>query len=263
MAPSAPVRTALLTGASAGIGAAFGRELARRGWHLVLVARDAGRLDDTAGQLRVAGAPVVEVLPADLTEPDGLTAVADRLGDPARPIDLLINNAGIGLGRSFAEVTEDDLRRQLALNVTAVLLLTKAALPPMTARNSGNIINVASVAGLFPNPGASYAGSKAWVVAFTEGLAMTLRGSGVRVQALCPGLIRTEFHQRAGINLGATPAFSFVDVDLLVRTSLADLQRGRVVSVPGALYKTIVVVTKLLPRRATRALAARVYAIRE
>ncbi len=258
--PRPPV--ALVTGATAGIGAGFARALAAAGHPLVLVARDADRLAAAVPDLRSAGSPTVEVLPADLTTAAGRGRVADRLTDAARPVGLLVNNAGIGLGAAFADVEVADLERQLAVNVTAVLALTHAALPGMTARRSGAVVNVASVAGLFPNPGASYAGSKAWVVAFTEGLAMTLRGSGVRVQALCPGLVRTGFHQRAGIHLGRVPAAAFLDVDTVVAASLADLRRGRIVSVPGALYRVLVGVTRLLPRPAVRALSRAVYGAR-
>jgi short-subunit dehydrogenase len=254
--------TALITGASSGIGAAFARQLAAAGYHLVLVARDGARLSAAGDALTRAGAPAVEVLVADLTDPAARALVAARLDDPDRPIDLLVNNAGIGLGRSFAEVSEGELVTQLELNVTAVLLLTKAALPAMTARRSGAVINVASIAGLVPNPGASYAGTKAWVVAFTEGLAITLRGSGVRVQALCPGLVRTDFHRRAGIDLGRTPSATYLSVDTVVARSLTDLRRGRVISVPGALYRILAVAPRLLPRPLTRALAARAYAVR-
>ena len=259
--PSRP--TALVTGASAGIGAGFARALAAQGYRLVLVARDADRLASAVPTLTTAGAASVEVLAADLTVPADRDRVCARLTDPGRPVELLVNNAGIGLGRPFLEVDAAALDRQLALNVAAVLQLTHAVLPSMTARGSGAVINVASVAGLFPNPGASYAASKAWVVAFTEGLAMTLRGSGVRVQALCPGLVRTEFHDRAGIALGRAPGMAYLDVDTVVAGSLADLRRGRIVSVPGALYRTLVGVTRVLPRPAVRLLSRTVYGARE
>ncbi len=259
---ASPPPTALITGASSGIGATFARQLAAARYRLVLVGRNADRLHALRAELISAGAPGVEVLPADLTQHDQRDLVCTRLRDADHPITLLVNNAGIGLGQGFDEVAETDLLLQLELNVTAVMLLTRAVLPGMTGRGSGAIINVASIAALFPNPGASYSGSKAWVVAFTEGLAITLRGTGVQVQALCPGLVRTEFHPRAGINLGNAPGFSFIDVDKLVAGSLADLRRGVVVSVPGALYKGVAVLTKLLPRRLNRALAAKVYAIR-
>lgn len=261
--PDEAAPTALVTGASSGIGAAFARRLAADGYQLVLVARDGERLAAVRASLLAGGSPPVEILAVDLTDTDQRDQVTARLADPQRPVELLVNCAGIGLGRSFTEVSTDDLDRQLALNVTAVMMTTKAVLPGMTARGHGAVVNVASVAGLFPNPGASYAGTKAWVVAFTEGLAITLRGTGVRVQALCPGLTRTEFHQRAGIALGRTPGFSFVSAEKVVDTALADLRRGRVVSVPGLLYKATVLVTKFLPRRANRALAARIYAVRD
>ncbi|WP_111766879.1 SDR family NAD(P)-dependent oxidoreductase [Nakamurella deserti] len=255
--------TALITGATAGIGAGYARALAARGDRLVLVARDGARLAAAAADLRAAGAPDVEVLVADLTTPEGRDRVRQRLGDPRRPVATLVNNAGMGLGRPFSAVSPAELERQLALNVTAVLALTHAALPGMTARREGTVVNVASVAGLFPNPGASYAASKAWVVAFTEGLAMTLRGTGVRVQALCPGLVHTEFHDRAGIALGRVPAVAYSEVDTVVAGSLADLRRGRLICVPGPLYKTLVGVTRVLPRPLVRVLSRTVYGARE
>lgn len=261
--PVDAVRTALITGASAGLGAGFARMLASQGYRLVLVARDGDRLAASVPELRAAGSPDVEVVPADLTVPGDRDRVCARLGATDHPIDLLVNNAGIGLGRPFGDVGADDLQRQLDLNVGAVLALTHAVLPGMRRRRRGAVINVASVAGLFPNPGASYAASKAWVVAFTEGLAMMLRGSGVRVQALCPGLVRTEFHDRAGIVLGRVPAFTYLAVDTVVAGSLADLRRNRVISVPGTLYKVLLGVTRVLPRPAVRALARTVYGARE
>ncbi len=258
-----PPGTALVTGATAGIGAGFARALAARGHGLVLVARDADRLAAAVPGLTADGAASVEVLAADLTASADRDRVCARLTDPDRPVELLVNNAGTGLGRPFLEVDAAALRGQLELNVAAVLQLTHAVLPSMTARGSGAVVNVASVAGLFPNPGASYAASKAWVVAFTEGLAMTLRGSGVRVQALCPGLVRTEFHDRAGIALGRVPGVAYLDVDTVVAGSLADLRRGRLVSVPGPLYKTLVGITRVLPLPAVRALSRAVYRARE
>lgn len=261
--PPGAAPTALITGASSGIGAGFARALATHGYRLVLVARDAGRLAAAVPALQASGAPDVEVLAADLIDPGDRDRVCARLGAVDHPVELLVNNAGIGLGRPFAEVGPDELQRQLDLNVAAVLALTHAVLPGMRSRGSGAVVNVASIAGLFPNPGASYAASKAWVVAFTEGLAMTLRGSGVRVQALCPGLVRTEFHDRAGIRLGRVPGFAYLDVDTVVGGSLADLRRGRIISVPGTLYQALWGVTRMLPRPAVRALARMVYRARE
>ena len=245
-----------MTGASSGIGAAFARHLALSGHRLVIVARDEQRLGERRASLLSLGSPDVEVIAADLSAPAERAVVADRLrhGD----IDLLVNNAGIGLGRDFLLADEHDLLGQLDINVTAVTVLTHAALPPMVARGHGAVINVASVAGLIPGRGSTYAASKAYVISLSEGLAMSLAGTGVRVQALCPGFVRTEFHQRAGIDMSGTAPRSFVDVDHLVSTSLADLRANRILSVPGRLYSALAVGARLLPRPLVRRFASRV-----
>ncbi len=249
---------ALITGATSGIGAAFAHRLAADSYRLILVGRDQAGLEQARWEVLAAGSPEVEVIAADLTDSAQRSVVRDRLADPARPVDLLVNNAGIGLGREFAEVGEAELLAQLELNVTAILVLTRAALPGMTDRGHGGIINVASIAGLVPGRGSTYSASKAWVVYFSEGLAVNLAGTGVRVQALCPGFVRTDFHRRAGIDMTGAPKFSYVDVRTVVDTSLADLRRNSVLSIPGPLYKFIAVVTRALPRPLTRALASRV-----
>jgi short-subunit dehydrogenase len=257
-----PARTAvpaaLVTGATSGIGAAFCRRLAAFGHDLVLVARDADRLALRRTELLAAGSRNVEVLPADLADAGQRQKVAARLTDPDRPISLLVNNAGLALGRSFREAAAADLDHQLAVNVAAVLHLTPAAIPAMVARGSGGVINVASIAGLIPGRGSTYSADKAWVVAFSEGLAMNLRGTGVHVQALCPGFVRTEFHQRAGIAMAATPDWMYVDADHLVATSLAELAAGRPLSIPGALYRAVAVVARHAPRALVRRVASRV-----
>ncbi len=250
--------TALITGASSGIGAAFARHLAVAGHRLVLVARDAERLAAARSGLRELGAPEVEVLGADLTDPADQTRVAERLAGVDEPVDLLINNAGTGLGHDFLDCTPAELTAQIALNTTAVVLLTRAVLPPMLDRGHGGVINVASIAGLLPGRGTTYPGSKAYVISFTEGLAASLAGTGVRVQALCPGFVRTEFHQRAGIDMTKVPGPAYVDVDQLVLRSLADLRSNRVLSVPGALYRGIAVFADLAPRSLVNRVAARV-----
>ncbi|SDO47293.1 hypothetical protein SAMN04515671_1048 [Nakamurella panacisegetis] len=249
--------TAMVTGATAGIGAAFTRHLAAAGYGLVIVARDTQRLVAARDSLLSFGAPEVEVITADLTDPGQRAAVVDRL-TAAPGVDLLINNAGIGLGRDFLSSAPERLLEQIEINVVAPTVLARAALPGMVARGHGGVINVASIAGLIPGRGTTYAGSKAYVISLSEGLAMSLAGTGVRVQALCPGFVRTEFHQRASIDMSKTPGALYVDVDDLVATSLADLRHNRIISVPGALYRVIAVGVRLLPRGAVRNLAARV-----
>lgn len=250
--PSRPV--ALVTGPTSGIGAGFARTLAERGYDLVLVARNRTALDDLAAELARRFGASSEVLPADLTTADGRGAVAERL---ARGVDMLINNAGFGTTGEFWTAEPELLQAQLDVNVTAVVQLTRAALPPMIAAGRGDIINVASVAGLVPGRGSTYSGSKAYVVSFTEGLAGGLAGAGVRIQALCPGFVRTEFHKRAGIDMSSTPAVLWLDVDQVVRASLADLESGKVRSIPGIQYKVLATAGRLVPQNLVRKIAAR------
>jgi len=252
--------TALVTGATSGIGDAFARHLAGAGYQLVIVARDTQRLAERRAALLSLGAPDVETIAADLADPGERGVVADRLRDAGRPIDLLVNNAGSTLGTEFLQAEEADLVRQVDLNAISVMVLTHAALPAMVARGHGGVINVASTAGLVPGRGSTYGAAKTFVVSLSEGLAMSLRGTGVRVQALCPGFVRTEFHQRANIDMSGTPGWAYVDVDYLVRTSLADLRANRPLSIPGALYKAIYLTSRLAPRPLVRRVASKVKA---
>ncbi|MDN5857981.1 MAG: SDR family NAD(P)-dependent oxidoreductase [Pseudonocardia sp.] len=248
--------TALITGATAGIGAAFARRLAADGRDLVLVARDRERLEAAAAAAREAGVSA-EVLAADLTRPADRDRVAARLADPdLAPVDLLVNNAGMTLGSALLECTPSDLARQLDLNVGAVLQLTRAALPGMVGRGRGGVINVSSVAGFLAGRGTTYGADKAWVISFTEGVAAAIAGTGVRAMALCPGFVRTEFHERAGIDVGARTGPMWLDADRVVDAALADLARGKVVSVPSMRYKAIVAAVDVLPRAVVRRLLA-------
>lgn len=245
---------AVVTGATAGIGAAFARRLAADGHDLLLIARDGQRLADTAAELSTQHRTDVQCLAADLSTEDGCAAVERRLR--AEPVDLLVNNAGISLNRSFLRSTVAEESRLLRLNVHAVLRLTLAVLPGMTERRRGAVINVSSVAGFAPlMPGSTYSASKAWVTNFSESIAESVRPFGVRVMALCPGYTRTEFHERAGINMSKTPDWLWLRADDVVRDGLRDLARGRVVSVPNWKYKLVVFGLRHAPGQLWRAVA--------
>jgi uncharacterized protein len=240
--------TALVTGASAGIGNAFARRLAAQGHDLVLVARDATRLEELATVLRRAHQVDVEVLPADLTDRDGLSAVADRLRDGDRPVDLLVNNAGGGIAGTFVGGDLAAEERSLDLLVRAVLVLTHAAVPGMVARARGAVVVVSSVAGFLP--GGTYSAAKAWATSFTTSLILELLGTGVTATALCPGYVRTEFHGRAGIPTDTIPGWAWLDADRLVADCLADVARGRAVSIPSRRYRVAVALLRHMPLRA-------------
>lgn len=244
---------ALITGASSGLGAGFARALAERGHDLVLVARDEPRLRALADELGAKSGASAEIVVADLATEGGRAAACRRL---ASGVDVLVNNAGFGTSGEFWTTEPAVLKAQLDVNVTAVMELTLAALPPMIARARGTVINVASVAGLLAGRGSTYSASKAYVITFTEGLAGGLAGTGVKMQALCPGFVRTEFHERAGIEMSTIPGFMWLAVDDVVRASLDGAERGEVLSVPGLQYKAIVTATRLVPRRLTRRLAS-------
>ncbi|MER8182175.1 SDR family oxidoreductase [Kitasatospora sp. NPDC094015] len=237
--------TALITGATAGIGAAYARRLAKDGRDLVLVARDSERLAATAEELAKKYGVQVETLRADLSTDEGITAVEDRVRDGARPVDLLINNAGFGNRGAFLTVPVEQELEMLKVHVEAILRTTSAALPGMRERGRGAIVNVASVAAFLPR--GTYGATKAWVVSFTQGVARDLGGSGVRLQALCPGFTRTEFHERAGMGTSNVPAWGWLSADRVVDESLRDLARNRSLSVPGKRYKVAVAVARLLP----------------
>jgi short-subunit dehydrogenase len=252
------VPTALITGASAGLGAEFARQLGASGHDLVLVARDGDRLRRAAQDLSAQYGVSVEPLPADLLSDAGCAAVTARLTDASRPVDVLVNNAGMGLYQPFGTAELADEERQLDLNVRAVLRLTHAAVREMTARGSGRIVNVSSVAGFVPRGGnVSYSAGKAWVSMFSEALAVGLRGTGVTVTAVCPGFTHTEFHQRAAADMSHVPARMWLDAEVVVREGLADAFAGKPLSVPSRRYKLLTGAARLLPRPLLRTVMAR------
>jgi short-subunit dehydrogenase len=234
--------TALITGATAGLGAAFARRLAAESCSLVLVARDATRLAEVAGQLKLRYGVSVEV-PADLSTDDGLAKVESRIRDG---VDLLVNNAGFGHAGRFPDVPAADEVRMLKVHCEAVLRLTLAALPGMRERDRGAIVNVASVAAFFTR--GTYSASKAWVVNFSESAAAEVGNPRIKIMALCPGFVRTEFHQRASMDTSGIPGFLWLKADDVVRAALRDLAMGKRVSVPDLRYKAIVSVGRLVPR---------------
>jgi len=249
---------ALITGATAGLGAVFARRLAAEGRDLVLVARDLERLQASAADLRERYPVAVDILSADLATDAGRRAVADRLADDTSPIDTLVNNAGFGLYASFGSVPLADEERLLDVNVRAVLVLTHAAVTAMTHRGRGEIINVASVAGFLPRGrAATYAAGKAWVISFSEGLSLRLAGTGVRICAICPGFVHTEFHQRANADMSDTPAWMWLDPDLVVADGLADARAGKPVSIPSRRYRAVLGLVRVLPRGLVRRAMAR------
>ena len=298
--------TALITGATAGIGLELAWQLAQAHHDLVLVARDRARLETVAEELRQFAGVGVQVLPADLSEPGDLAHVAERAGlsqsdanlpvavasagagpatasspagpvtaaDPAadttalpadrlhttaeveaRPVDLLVNNAGFAVGQDFVSGSIEQERRALAVMVGAVMELTHAAVPGMVARGHGAILNVASVTALTAM--GTYAAHKSWVRTFTEGLASELRGTGVTATVLNPGLTHTEFHARAAMDESAWPAFAWLQADDVARQALDAVRRGQVICTPSLRYQIANAALRASPRWLVRRVAGR------
>jgi len=248
--------TALVTGASSGLGAEYARQLADRGADLVLVGRDAAALQNVAAQVRDRGR-AAEVIVADLLDPAALDRVVARVSDGGRPVEILVNNAGHGLPLAFERNDVEDEVRHLRLHVEVPLRLTHAALEGMLARGHGRILNVASIAAFMPR--STYGAVKRWVVSFSRWANVAYGPRGVGVTAVCPGFVHTRFHERLGLPRGheGIPGWMWLDAAPVVRRSLQDLARRRSVSIPSVRYRVIAGILPLLPDRLTARLGGR------
>jgi len=247
--------TALVTGGTSGIGASFARALASRGDDLVLVARNAERLDEMAAEIKERYAVDVEVIAADLGRREDTERIAERIASSEQPVDTVVNNAGFGVHQRITD--PDTSRHEYAFDVMcrSVLILSAAAGRTMRERGHGAIINVSSTAGFVAM--GSYSAIKAWVTTFTEALAIELAGTGVTVTALCPGWVHTEFHERAEINASKIPGPLWLDADVLVAGCLDDVAKHKVISIPSARYKALMFAARHAPRSAVRAVSGR------
>ncbi|GAA1909166.1 SDR family NAD(P)-dependent oxidoreductase [Nocardioides marmoribigeumensis] len=241
--PARPI--ALVTGPTAGIGLAFAHELARRGFDLVLVARSEDTLQDLAARLRTEHDVAVEVLAADLGDREQLARVEARLSDRSQPVDLLVNNAGFGLKEQFADNSVEEEQAMLDVLVVAVMRLSHAATTTMLERGFGGIINVSSVAGYLPR--GTYGAAKAYVTRLSLWADGTYRERGVRTMALCPGFVRTEFHERMDVGRDSVPSWMWLDADKLVREALDDFDDGKALSVPDLRYKAVTAAARYVP----------------
>jgi hypothetical protein len=250
--------TALVTGASSGIGEEFARQLAAGGWNLVVVARDKVRLDLLAGDLRRRYGIRVEVLGADLRDPAGVEAVERRLTTTVGPVDLLVSNAGYATYGGFRDLELDDELGQVELHVSATLRLTHTAVRAMADRAGGGIITVASAAVFRPAPGrATHTATKAFVLSLSESLHREVRPYGVTVTCVCPGHTRTELRRRAGMPMAHLPRPLWQTPPQVVRAALDGHARGRAVVVPGLLNKVLALAARVAPRAVGAAVAGR------
>lgn len=239
---------AVVTGASSGIGASYARLLAAEGHNLVLIARDASRLEALARELSSAHGIEANFFSADLTTESGCAKVEEFLAGNA--VDVLINNAGYGLNSAFTKSQISQEQEVLNILVRTPMRLCHTVLPGMRARGHGIVVNVSSVAGFIA--GGAYSAMKSYVTVLSESLNAELTGTGVTVSALCPGFTRTEFHQRASMKMDALPNFMWLNADRLVAKSWSDAKRGKAVSVPGWQYRALLLVIRFAPRALVR-----------
>jgi short-subunit dehydrogenase len=251
--------TALVTGASSGIGEHFARQLAGRGYDLVLVARDEARLEALAKEIEAAFGAHSQVLAADLTDPEQLQRVEDRCHASFAPLHVLVNNAGFGSFGEFHTLDLDTEVREIQLNVVALVRLTHAAAHGMVARGQGGILNVSSLAGFQPGPmNATYGATKAFVTSFTEAVHEELKGTGVSVTVLCPGFTRTGFQIAANVPEGDVPGFMWQEADAVATEGLDALEKNRAIAIPGSMNKVLGAISVVTPHAITRRVGAAV-----
>lgn len=225
--------TALVTGASSGIGAVYAERLAARGFDLLLVARDKARLESAASKLRDVHGVQVEVLKADLTQKEEVIKLEQRLRSDSS-ISLLVNNAGVAVNGLLANADPDELEKLIQLNVTTLTRLASAAAAAFTSAGRGTIINIASVVALFPERfNATYSASKAYVLSLSQTLNAELEGTGVKVQAVLPGVTRTEIWERSGLDATNIPAEMVMEAGEMVDAALSGLDQGELVTIPS------------------------------
>lgn len=242
--------TALITGATAGIGAAYAKHLANDGYDLVLVARDKKRLAVAAKSLSKEFGVKTEILIADLTKSAQLAKVEKRLASKLKPIEVLVNNAGFGINKSFLESARDAEQELLDVLVTAPMRLTHSVLPIMKERNLGTVVNVSSVASWIA--GGTYSAAKSYLTVFTESLHTELRGTKVNISALCPGFTRTEFHQRGRMKMTGLPNFMWLSAEKVVAQSWKAAKSGKAIVVPGWQYLILSSISRFGPRPMVR-----------
>ena len=242
--------TAVITGASAGLGRRFAQLLAGQGYDLVLVARDEDRLKETATELEKEFGITCEILVADLSTVNGSKSFEERVSDQERPVNVLINNAGFGIRESFLKTQIVDEQQLLDVLVRTPMRLMHSVLPQMEERDSGIIINVSSVAGWIA--GGTYSAAKSYLTVLSESLHTELRSTKVNVLALCPGFTHTEFHQRGKMRMESLPKFMWLEADQVVEKAWSDALAGKAVSVPGWQYKMLSVILRSAPRPLVR-----------
>lgn len=241
--------TVCITGASSGIGESFARQYAARGYALLLHGRRKEKLEPLCEELKTRHGVSAEYVLAELSHPDGVRALEEKLRS-IPDLEVLVNNAGYGLSTSFAQGNIEAQEEMVHTHVNATIRLIHAVLPGMRQRNSGTIINVSSIAGFLVGPkSATYCATKGYITSFTESLYLELAGSGIRLQSLCPGYTRSDFHARMGMDTSGEFFRHFMSADAVVKTSLKAVEKGTVVCIPGVRYKLIALAARFIPRR--------------